>query len=564
MKKAFAATLGFAFIFTFSCSAVEDLLKGDNCSNNQPYSGYDPADIPEPSSDSSQLSSSSSVEDDENSVVIMLNDDELKTPASNNPYAIVEPLIQTRWDQGSPFNTMLPLVDGNPQVTGCGRIAWAQLLKYHNHPKKPTGISGVNSDFAYDWDNMLNIYYKNESATEQQINAVATLLSHIFLTGTGSDALVNKYGYDKSIQTLQRKYYDDAKWEAIIREQLDAGLPIYYRGDDPSPSSHAFYLDGYDNIGRFHIGRGALPGKEANSWFNLNNINTGGDRRWYNNQAITINIKPDAGGVPSYALALDTFAIGKKIVLANEQITVVAKINPQGTFPAGQVAVALVNSEGNIAAVVGATNFKKNLSLNFTPAEMVESGKYSLSVVAKPDGKDWEIITLYDREKNVPKSIDISVSEFRGVPGGGWGLSLRRFNVIDDKTTVSPNEEFTVDHSLSDVNSTTFPRTTSGVALIDDNNNIVEILGTLDIPSNANSNRVSGKTIKCKVPSTVAFGQYKLRIVVKTSGNDEWRVVTQTDGNLPTIMDFTVQEFSVGGGGVPGGNAFAGNGVCPY
>jgi len=126
-----------------------------------------------------------------------------------------------------------------------------------------------------------------------------------------------------------------------------------------------------------------------------------------------------------------------------------------------------------------------------------------------------------------------------GAKGGGYGLTLRRFN--SDKTTLARNGDFTVDHSLSDVSSTTFPEVTSGVALMDNNNNIVEILGTLNIPSNANSNMAAGKKIKCKVPGTIEPGQYKLRIVVKTSGNDEWRVVTTALSGVPTFIDFTVQ-----------------------
>jgi ribosomal protein L33 len=137
---------------------------------------------------------------------------------------------------------------------------------------------------------------------------------------------------------------------------------------------------------------------------------------------------------------------------------------------------------------------------------------------------------------------DFTLPEESGAKnGGGWGLSLRRFNIIDDKTTVSINEEFTVDHSLSDVNSTTFPGATSGAALVDDDNNIVAILGTLEIAPVTDANRAVGKKIKCKVPDTVAPGQYKLRIVVKTKGNDEWRVVTSTEGTLPTFIDFTVK-----------------------
>ena len=77
---------------------------------------------------------------------------------------------------------------------------------------------------------------------------------------------------------------------------------------------------------------------------------------------------------------------------------------------------------------------------------------------------------------------------------------------------------------------------------MDNNDNIVAILGTLEIPPNANDYTAVGKKIKCKIPSTVATGQYKLRIVVKTKDNDEWRVVTSVERGYgaPTFIDFTV------------------------
>jgi len=530
------AAFGLAFVFTISCSALEDLLKDDNCSNNQPYSGYDPADIPEPSSSSSQ---------DDGTGVEPPNDN---TSAPNTQgTVIVAPLLKSTWGRGSPYNPFGTLPDGSSGWINCSTVATAQILYYWKYPED-----------AFDWDNMLPSY-RNVNLTETQKKEITSMLHELYLGG------YDRYlGYDKSRQILYRKYYDDATWAAIIREQLDSGLVVRFHGapTNGQNGNHAWVIDGYDNTGKFHMNWGW--GGSRDGYYSLNALNPEGlDFNSSNKNYITINIKPDQGGVETYELALDTFAIEKKMVLANEQVTVVAKINPQGTFPAGQVAVALVDSRGNIAALAGVTNFKKNLSTSFTPAEMVEPGQYSLRVVAKPDGKDWETIKLSDLTKAVPKAIPITVSEFQGAKGGGWGLSLRRFNVINDKTIVSPNEEFTVDHSLSDVNSTTFPSTKSGVALMDDNNNIVEFLGTLDIPSNANSNRAVGKTIKCKVSNSVAFGQYKLRIVVKTQGNDEWRVVTQTDGNLSTIMDFTVQESSAAGGGGLG-NSLAGNGVCPY
>ncbi|MDR2554824.1 MAG: C10 family peptidase [Fibromonadaceae bacterium] len=557
-KLALTAILGLALALTFSCSAVEDLLNNDNCSNNLLDSGYDPADIPEPDS-------SSGSGDEEGNVEPPDDNDNISVPNSQGA-VVVGPLLKANWGRGNPYDPFHTLPDGSKGWIGCVNVAIAQILYHHKYPTQGTGHDSYKG-VIFDWDNMLDSY-RNVNLTEKQRKAITSLM-HSLSLGYGSRKFEGNFGYDKSIQTLYRKYYDDSEWATIwtakIKKQMDLGLPVYCHGENlAGTSGHGFVLDGYDNRGKIHVNWGW--GGTADGYYPIDSLTPNGrtlENGFHNrNFKCTINLKPDEGGVGTYELALDTFAIEKKSILSNEQVTVVAKINPQGTFPAGQVAVALVDNRGNIVKVVGATNFRKSFSTSFTPSEMVEPGQYSLRVVAKPDGKDWEIITLSDITKSVPKAINIAVSQFRGAKGGGWGLSLRRFNVIDDKTVVAHNEEFTVDLSLSDVNSTSFPKVTSGVALIDENNEIVAILGELNIPSNANLNRASGKKIKCKVPSSVAFGQYKLRIVVKTEGQNEWRVVTQTDGNIQTTMDFTVQEFSVAGGGI--GNSFAGNGVCPY
>jgi len=176
-----------------------------------------------------------------------------------------------------------------------------------------------------------------------------------------------------------------------------------------------------------------------------------------------------------------------------------------------------------------------------------QTGKVYWAIDDRPEVLPWNspIVTLTvhaldarfaysDTEFILPEREGLT-----GAEGGGYGLSLRRFT--SDKTTVARNGEFTVDHTLSDLSSTSFPGALSGVALVDDRNNIVEILGTLEMAPVADLNR-SNKKIRCKVPTTVEPGQYKLRIVVKTEGNDEWRVVTTAAlSGIPTFIDFTVQ-----------------------
>jgi len=45
--------------------------------------------------------------------------------------------------------------------------------------------------------------------------------------------------------------------------------------------------------------------------------------------------------------------------------------------------------------------------------------------------------------------------------------------------------------------------------------------------------------ISSVVPSTVASGQYQLRIIIKPEGG-EWRIITDFTGNTPTSVDFTM------------------------
>jgi hypothetical protein len=64
-------------------------------------------------------------------------------------------------------------------------------------------------------------------------------------------ALTDYFGYDKSIQWRYRLYYNDTDWDKMLKEQLNAGMPVIYAG-----SSHIFIVDGYDNQGRFHFNWG--------------------------------------------------------------------------------------------------------------------------------------------------------------------------------------------------------------------------------------------------------------------------------------------------------------------
>ena len=104
-------------------------------------------------------------------------------------------LVQTKWDQGNPYNYYCPQSAGGPNgrcYAGCVATAMSQVMKYWNHPLKGNGshtynsggpgypsFPGLSANFGatnYDWENMpLQL---NASSPQVQIEAVATLMYH--------------------------------------------------------------------------------------------------------------------------------------------------------------------------------------------------------------------------------------------------------------------------------------------------------------------------------------------------------------------------------------------------
>jgi len=489
---------------------------------------------------------------------------------TSNP-GFVEPLLQTRWGQGNPFNSMLP--EGHRSF--CGLLTMAQIMKYHNHPVRGIGqsepyttsngvfIPSVNFGATnYDWGNMLNTY--TSSATGQQRNAVATLVYHAgvargrnFSSGVDrynfSYALTAFFGYDRSILRLERRFYDDAAWEAIIREQLDSGLPVQYVGYEPG-DNHSFIIDGYDSIGRFHINWGWAG--MHNGWYFLNNFNYSGERRWNDNQYIHINIMPDRGGVPlPYEMALNSFTASKTTIPPNELFTISAQVRNLGTlssFPGGQIGAALVNNNGNIVTVFGMVNFNelnplsnRTISINsFVPGN-IASGQYQLRMVIRPTDGEWEIITKSSISDGVPNAINFTITPEGSVtPGGGYGQRLENFTTELVSAVHNETTRFVVTLRMRNTTTESFSGGQHAVALLDSAGNIVSILGTIGSGGlGAGMQNLNVRDINCTIlPNTIAPGQYSMRILVRPNTTDgEWRIATLANTGVSNIYEFTVQ-----------------------
>lgn len=244
----------------------------------------------------------------------------------------VEPLLTTKWDQEEPYNNLCPTLNGEKTITGCEATAIAQIMKYHKWPNKGKGNytyewynGGVelSCDFSkstYQWDKMLDEYdydwekvndewIKVPDYTDEQANAVATLMrdigyaTHMNYGVDCSDAWLDRFtpalfkhfDYDSGIQLIFPDFYTNDQWESKLFNELNNHRPILFlgmRGDESTHvwdgDGHVFVLDGYDNNGYFHINWGW--GGYTDGYFLGSTLDC-----WNRDQAAWIGIQPNTG-----------------------------------------------------------------------------------------------------------------------------------------------------------------------------------------------------------------------------------------------------------------------------
>ncbi|MBR4966664.1 MAG: thiol protease/hemagglutinin PrtT [Bacteroidaceae bacterium] len=242
----------------------------------------------------------------------------------------ISPMLETSWDQNAPYNNLCPVFNGKRTPTGCTATAMAQIMKFHEWPKKPSANitwhnnitdkdENINtSSHIYNWDKMLP-HYRN-SYTDEEAKAVALLMvdvgkaiqSSYDPSGTGSSstyasyALVNTFDYSPDVQVVNRSDYTEEEYISIIRENLEARQPLLYTGMSQSYSSgHAFVCDGIDENDLLHIDwgwSGAYNGYFDMTYMSPEGIGTGGgDGRYNVSQAVVANIRPRGEDEPDTA-----------------------------------------------------------------------------------------------------------------------------------------------------------------------------------------------------------------------------------------------------------------------
>lgn len=204
---------------------------------------------------------------------------------------VVNALVQTKWNQGNPYNLLCP----SSSVTGCVATAMAQVMKYWGYPEHGIGSHSythstygeLSADFSstyYDWTNMTNTY--GSSSSDVQKLAVATLMYHCgvsvdmnyslgssgAVTAYVADALKFYFNYSSEIQHLSRSDYSESDWIDMLKEDLNLNRPIQYHGSG-SDGGHSFVCDGYNSDDYFHFNWGWSGNCDA--YYSINNLNPG-------------------------------------------------------------------------------------------------------------------------------------------------------------------------------------------------------------------------------------------------------------------------------------------------
>lgn len=338
--------------------------------------------------------------------------DKVMAPENFTP---ISPMTKTKWDQDSPYNDLCPTQNGKKCVTGCVATAMAQTMKYYNYPAKGIGSNSyscsgqqlsVNFDQTeYDWDNMLDNYFTGEY-TDQQAQAVATLMYSCGVSvnmsyspsesGASSydafAAMVNNFGYDKSMRMARREYFSDQQWQQMAYEQLQQYGPFLYGGAG-SDGGHEFVCDGYSSDGYFHFNWGWSG--MSNGYFLLSALDPmsqgiGGNTSGFNyQQDILINLHPDShGNYYEQLYGEEPFSISNKIVKLGERISAsigISNYSLKAVTPT--LGIAITSKSGDVIyelGYVGSSTLQpaadQPLSASLTPVipTTLSDGDYTL------------------------------------------------------------------------------------------------------------------------------------------------------------------------------------------
>ncbi|MCQ2295570.1 MAG: C10 family peptidase [Bacteroidales bacterium] len=256
-------------------------------------------------------------------------------------------LVSSTWEQGYGYNKYCPIYQGQHVVVGCVATAMAQIIRYYGYPTKGFGrksyshnyygLLGVDFDTS-EYDYSLMPDHVNYWSGNDVIDMVSRLCYHCGVavnmeyenpnhtSGSGAhtsrvpEALMH-FGYTDAEHYVRNNVNDDARWTAMIRNEIDHQRPIEYSGFGDG-GGHAFVLDGYNNREQYHFNWGW--GGYGDGFYTLTTM-----QGFVNTHEMVINIHPSGwdGHATRFYVSPDGNGNGTSWDEANSNLAAAVAIN---------------------------------------------------------------------------------------------------------------------------------------------------------------------------------------------------------------------------------------------
>ena len=368
----------------------------------------------------------------------------------------INPMLETEWNQGYPYNMFCPM-DGSKQcVTGCVATAMAQVMFFWKYPKqtaaeipgytsstKKIEMPAIAAGSSIDWDNMLPKYNGSESDTQQE--AVAELM---LLCGTAvqmdytasssgaassrvADAWLDWLDYDAATKYENRSKYRLAAWNQKVYDELKVGRPVLYSGQS-SGGGHAFVIDGYGGDDYFHVNWGWGGG--SNNYFLLSILDPGSSAGigassstdgYSFGQGAIFGAQPNTGQSPVVKVVMTTTQVRSDLgseftrSATTEDFSVDVSFNCwnwTGDTHSFDLGCGVFNTDDQLVAAFAdyynPHNFEPNYGFNSKTIQVsfgagVSSGTYLLKPISRETGTD----TWYANDRTDVNFLTASISD---------------------------------------------------------------------------------------------------------------------------------------------------------
>lgn len=381
---------------------------------------------------------------------------------TENTTITVGKLLNTApWGQGYPYNNNTPVINGTHTPAGCGAVALAIIMKYHNWPPKGRGNHSYYHDgkiISYDFENASFDYgnMPEYPSTQNEIDAISNLIyaagialgttyttdESYFSSGTEALTLSYFFNYDPECQFIWKNKHTDSEWIDMTTDQIDKGLPVIYSGSPIGISSgHAWIVDGYNGEKTlFHCNFGWNG--EMNGYYALNELLGN-----YHCDGMTINAKPNLENKPnpgaqivySHDRGLGDIEGGIRLSSALIETGKPFDLMIKGyqfinTGDAIETKIALIDKENNIKETI----FENRVNWGTNPAfaSPVSNNDLNISnLIINSDICDSDSIKLYIRrggqEEWLPIISTLDASASCPLTGHDWPTQKWNFTVSD-------------------------------------------------------------------------------------------------------------------------------------